>query len=53
MYLVMYTATQYLNGKPREYYFSELYDTIEEANFWAEKWRNGGAINPSAEVREF
>lgn len=53
MYLVMFTATQYLNGRPNEYYFSQVCDTLEEAEFWAEDWRNGDAINPSAEIREF
>lgn len=53
MYMVTYSAVQYLNGKPNDYGFSEVYDTIEEAEFWAEDWRNGGAIDPEAEIREF
>lgn len=53
MYMVTYSAVQYLNGKPHDYGFSEVYDTLEEAEFWAEDWRNGGAIDPEAEVREF
>lgn len=53
MYVVSCSAVQYLNGKPRDYGFSMTFDTLEEAEFWAEDWRNGGAIDPEATVEKW
>lgn len=50
---VLLVATQFLNGKPREYSFDQLYDTREEVEEVARDWESGGAINPHAYIEEW
>lgn len=53
MFRVLLVATQFLNDKPREYSFDQLYDTSEEAEDVARNWESGGAIDPHAYIEEW
>ena len=53
MFRVLLVATQFLNGKSREYSFDQLYDTREEAEEVARDWESGGAIDPHAYIEEW